>query len=177
MASSSEPSATGYRRPLSLWGGTIGFGLGAVVDVVLFHLVVQHHHLLSGYVDPSGYEGVRANVFYDGIFLAAMLGVTAIGAGLLWRTVNGAPVRFSGRYLGGAIVVGAGAFNVVDGVVTHYVLGAHDVVHDTAAWNPHWVVVSVGLLALGIGLLARADGPVDAAASTGERGAATPGEE
>ena len=149
-----------YRRSLLLWGGTVGFALGAIVDVVAFHLVFQHHHLFSGYIDPHGYEGFRTNVRYDGLFLSITLVLVVFGAAMLWRTVNRARVELSGRYLTGAILVGAGAFNVLDGTLSHYLLDLHDVVHGTEAWNPRWIVVSLLLLGAGLGLLYRADGPV-----------------
>ncbi|MCU4740454.1 DUF2243 domain-containing protein [Natronoglomus mannanivorans] len=143
-----------YRRPLLLWGGTVGFGLGAVVDVIVFHLILQTHHLLSGTYDPYSYDGLRTNVMVDGLFLAVMLAVAVVGAAMLWRTVNRARRRLSGLYTIGAVVLGAGVFNVFDGIGSHYVLDLHNVVHGTESWNPHWVVVSVVLLVLG-GLLVR----------------------
>ena len=146
-------TADRLRRRLLLAGGTIGFGLGAVVDTVLFHLIFQTHHLLSGFYDPYTLDGHRTNVMFDGLFLIATLAVTFVGLGLLWRLVNGTDRRFSTTYLVGSIVVGAGVFNVYDGLVDHYVLDLHNVVHGTEAWNPHWVVVSVLLLGLGLGLL------------------------
>jgi len=148
----SPPDGRGVREVL-LPGATVGFGLGAVVDVVLFHLVLQHHHLLSGYVDPHVDGGFRENVLYDGLFLLLMLGVTFVGLLALWRAANGTTVRLSNTSLAGAVLVGAGLFNTLDGVVSHYVLGLHDVVHDTTVWNPHWVVVSLLLLGTGAGIL------------------------
>jgi uncharacterized membrane protein len=148
-----------YRRKLLLWGGTVGFGLGAIIDVVIFHLVFQHHHILSGYFDPHSYEGMRTNVMYDGIFLALMFGVLFLGLVMLWQTTNRAQRRLSGLFLSGAIVTGAGVFNVFDGTINHYVLDLHNVVHNTEAWNPHWVVVSLVMLGVGISILYFADGP------------------
>lgn len=139
------------RRPLLLWGGVLGFGLGAVVDVLMFHLIFQTHHLLSGVYDPLTYDGLRTNVMFDGLFSIGMLAVMGLGAVMLWRTANRAHEPLSSLLVVGATLVGAGVFNVFDGVVDHYLLGLHDVVHGTAAYNPHWVVVS--LLMLGAGLL------------------------
>ncbi|QRV15565.1 DUF2243 domain-containing protein [Haloterrigena salifodinae] len=153
-------TADSLRRRFLLAGGTIGFGFGAVVDTVIFHLTLQTHHLLSGYYDPYSLDGYRTNVMFDGLFLIATLAITCVGFGLLWRVVNGTDRRFSTTYLLGSVLVGASVFNVYDGVVDHYVLDLHNVVHGTEAWNPHWVVVSVILLALGLGLLRVADGPV-----------------
>lgn len=149
---------TSARRRFLLAGGTIGFGFGAVIDTVLFHLTFQTHHLLSGFYDPYSLDGLRTNVMFDGLFLLSTLGIASVGLGLLWTTVNGTAERFSTRYLVGAIVVGAGVFNVFDGIVDHYLLDLHNVVHGTEAWNPPWVVVSAIMLAVGLLLLRRADG-------------------
>lgn len=151
-------TGTGTRRRLLLSGSTIGFGFGAVIDVVLFHQIFQTHHLLSGFYDPYSLDGLRTNVMFDGLFTLGMLAIMAVGLGLLWRLTNGTDRRFSTTYLVGAIVVGMGTFNVIDGVVSHYVLDLHNVAHGTEAWNPHWLAVSVLLLVFGLWLLRRADG-------------------
>ncbi|ELY94935.1 hypothetical protein C482_17718 [Natrialba chahannaoensis JCM 10990] len=151
-------SGTDRGQQVLLSGGTIGFGFGAVVDVVIFHLVFQTHHLLSGFYDPYSYDGLRTNVMFDGLFLAAMLGVMGLGFAFFWRTVNGVDQRFSSRHFLGSIIVGMGIFNVLDGVFSHYVLDLHNVVHGTEAWNLPWLVVSVVLLAVGLVLLWSADG-------------------
>jgi uncharacterized membrane protein len=150
------PSETRIRKLLP-WGATTGFGLGGALDVVMFHLILQQHHLLSGYIDPQNEGGLSANVYYDGVFLLVMLAVTGLGLVMLWRWANGASGRLSNTFLAGTVLLGAGVFNVLDGVVSHYVLGVHDVVHETGAWNPHWVVVSVLLLGTGVGLIVVAD--------------------
>lgn len=161
-------TAGDHRRSLLLWGGVFGFGLGALVDVMVFHQVFQTHHLLSGFYDPLTYDGLRTNVMFDGLFSLGMLAIMGVGMTMLWRTANRARRPLSSLVVGGASLVGAGVFNVFDGVVDHYLLGLHDVVHGTEAYNPHWVVVS--LLMLGAGFLVlrlaeRREGPT---AATGE---------
>ncbi|MDL5360432.1 DUF2243 domain-containing protein [Halalkalicoccus sp. NIPERK01] len=141
----------GYRRALLLWGGVLGFGIGALVDVLVFHLIFQTHHLLSGFYDPLTYDGLRTNVMFDGLFSLTMLLIAGLGAVMLWRIANRAREPLPSLVALGASLVGAGVFNVFDGVVDHYLLGLHDVIHGTEAYNPHWVVVS--LLMLGAGLL------------------------
>lgn len=144
-----------YRRPLILWGSTVGFGTGAIIDVVIFHLIFQHHHLLSSVYDPQTDAGLRRNITIDGLFIATMGLLTVLGAAMLWRTLNGTEKRLSARFTGGALILGGGIFNTVDGVVTHYVLDAHNVVHGTTVWNPPWVIVSLILLASGMAVLVR----------------------
>ncbi|WP_336363308.1 DUF2243 domain-containing protein [Halalkalicoccus salilacus] len=158
-------TADDHRRSLLLWGGVFGFGLGALVDVMVFHQVFQTHHLLSGFYDPLTYDGLRTNVMFDGLFSLGMLAIMGVGMAMLWRTANRATRPLSSLVVGGGTLVGAGVFNVFDGVVDHYLLGLHDVVHGTEAYNPHWVVVS--LLMLGAGFLVlqlaeRREGPTAA---------------
>lgn len=146
-----------HRRSLLLWGGVLGFGLGALVDVMIFHQVFQTHHLLSGFYDPLTYDGLRTNVMFDGLFSLAMLAITGVGMVMLWRTANSAARPLPSLVVVGAGLVGAGVFNVYDGIVDHYLLGLHDVVHGTEAYNPHWVVVSVLMLGAGLAVLWLAD--------------------
>ena len=154
-------SSRSYEREILLWGGTVGFGLGAIIDVIIFHLTTQHHHLLSGYIDPHSYEGLSANVMYDGLFLAVMFVVMFLGQVMLWRMANGTSERFSGVYIGGSVLIGAGIFNVIDGTINHYVLNLHTVIHNTEAWNPHWVAVSLLMLGAGGAVLYWSGGAVD----------------
>ena len=132
-------------------GGTAGFGLGALVDVLVFHLVLQWHHLLSASHSPETLSGLRMNVYYDGLFSLAMVAIMLFGTGIVWRELNGSRASHSALRMVGAVLTGTGLFNVFDGTVDHYVLHLHDVVHGTQAFNPHWVGAS--LLLLGIGIL------------------------
>lgn len=137
-----------------LGSGVFGFGLGALLDVVLFHLILQWHHLLSDFYDPGTLDGLRTNVFFDGVFSLVMVAIMLVGAGIVWRNLNrSAEPRSPVRALGG-VLVGAGLFNVFDGIADHYVLGIHDVVHGTQAFNPHWVGASLLILGAGILVLA-----------------------
>ncbi|PSQ35674.1 DUF2243 domain-containing protein [Halobacteriales archaeon SW_10_66_29] len=117
-----------------LGSGIFGFGLGAVGDVALFHHVLQWHHLLSARVDPSTLDGLRRNLLADGVFSLAMLGVMLAGTGIVWRNLNRTEATQPMVRLVGATLVGAGAFNLFDGVVDHYILNLHDV--PPAARNP-----------------------------------------
>lgn len=128
----------------------LGFGLGALADVLLFHLVLQWHHLLSSLYTPATLSGLRTNIFYDGVFSLGALGAMTVGAAAVWRAVNRAEEPYSGVRLVGSVLVGAGLFNVFDGVVDHYLLHIHEVVHGDPSLNPHWVGASLLLLGLGI---------------------------
>jgi uncharacterized membrane protein len=137
-------------RSVLVGAGVLGFGLGALVDVLLFHHVFQWHHLLSSFVSPETLAGLRTNLAYDGLFSLAMVGVMALGGILVWRGLNRSSEPHSPVRAVGALLTGAGAFNLFDGVVDHYVLGLHDVVHGAGALNPHWVGASLLLLGLDV---------------------------
>lgn len=138
-------------RTLLVGGSLFGAGAGALVDVALFHHVLQWHHLLSAVRAPTSVAALRWNLTFDGLFSLGMLGVLATGAALVWRATNRAREPYPTGRLLGSVLVGAGAFNLVDGVVDHYLLHVHDVVHGTSALNPHWIGAS--LLLVGVGLL------------------------
>jgi uncharacterized membrane protein len=129
-------------------GGLFGFGLSAVLDVLVFHLIFQTHHLLSNWYDPQTVAGLQRNIYYDGLFALGMLAVALVGAGLIWWSLNQRR-RLSTVTLAGTVLIGAGVFNTFDGIVDHSVLDIHNAVHGTTVWNPPWVAVSIGLLLLG----------------------------
>ncbi|WP_227374477.1 DUF2243 domain-containing protein [Haladaptatus halobius] len=143
------------RNAVLLGGGILGVGFGALLDVIVFHLILQWHHLLSSIYAPSTVAGLRTNVYFDGIFSLAMLGVMSLGGGMIWRALNRSDEAHSTVRLFGSVLVGVGAFNVFDGIVDHYLLHVHDAVHGTRALNPHWVGASFLLLGLGILVLTR----------------------
>jgi uncharacterized membrane protein len=144
-------SRTSRQRRLLLGSGTLGFGFGALLDVMIFHMILQWHHLLSGWIRTTTVDGLQANVYWDGLFSLTMTGIMLVGAGMMWRVLNRSSESYSGVRVIGGLLVGAGLFNVFDGIVDHYVLGIHDVVHGTQAFNPHWVGAS--LLIIGAGIL------------------------
>lgn len=141
-----------FGRVLLVGGALFGIGLAAVLDVLVFHQILQTHHLLSNWYTPYTPEGLQQNIYYDGLFALAMLGVTLSGAALVWWAANRSSHRLSTLQLAGSVFFGMGLFNTVDGIVSHYILDIHDAVHNTAVWNPHWILVSVVLVVLGVAL-------------------------
>ena len=148
-------SSTATTRTALVGGGVFGIGLAALLDVLVFHLILQSHHLLSNWYEPHTHTGLQQNIYYDGLFALGMLGVMLVGAGVIWWAVNGSTQPLSTLALVGSILVGMGLFNSVDGIVSHYLLDIHDVVHGTTVWNPPWILVSVVLFLLGAALLHR----------------------
>jgi uncharacterized membrane protein len=105
-------------------GLAAGVGLGAFVDGILFHQILQWHHFVSDDVSMTSLSGLETNTLWDGIFHAFSWIVCAAGIWMLWQAGrrNEMPAR---NVLLGAMLVGWGAFSFIDGVVLHLIAGLH----------------------------------------------------
>jgi uncharacterized membrane protein len=105
-------------------GLAAGVGLGAFVDGIVFHQILQWHHFVSDDVSMTSLGGLETNTLWDGIFHAFSWMVCAAGIWMLWKAGrNGTmPAR---NVLLGAMLVGWGAFSAIDGVLLHLVAGLH----------------------------------------------------
>ena len=143
-----ETTSSATRRAL-IAAGIVGFGFSGLIDVLLLHLVLQWHHLLSGLYSQTTMSGLRINILADGLFSIAMVVIMGIGGGLLWkserRTANPLPVR----PLAGALLVGLGVFDLYDALVDHILLGLHQPLSQGGTYNLHWIAIS--LLFIGAG--------------------------
>jgi uncharacterized membrane protein len=127
-------------------GLLLGIGLGGFVDGIVLHQILQWHHMLTS---TSGYPattvaGLEANTLADGLFHAATWLFVTAGVYALWR--RGMP---SWRVLLGTMLVGWGAFNLVEGLVDHELLGIHHV-RDDLGGPVGW---DLAFLALGVALV------------------------
>jgi uncharacterized membrane protein len=105
----------------------IGVGLGGWLDVIVFHELLQWHHLISGRVSANTLSGLQRNVRADGIFLAFAWVVTAAGAALLWRAARthvGVPRAVASA---GLVLLGWGLFNLLDEGLFHLAFGLHHI--------------------------------------------------
>ena len=137
----------------------MGIGLGGFLDGILFHQVLQWHHLLTaeGCCPAGTVAGLEDNTLADGVFhattWAAVLG-GAIAAIRAWQRGKLAPPW---RAHFGGLMVGWGAFNLVEGLIDHHLLGIHHVRDDLGAplgWDIAFLVLGAGLVAFG-GMLVR----------------------
>jgi uncharacterized membrane protein len=121
------------------WGAVLGFGFGGFFDGILLHQILQWHHLLS-LVPGAG--DLRWQVLWDGVFHALMYAVAALGLWGLWRARRHGG-ETEGRRLLGALMLGFGFWHVIDGVLSHWVLGLHRIRVDSPnplAWDLAWLV-------------------------------------
>ena len=144
---STTPAVTRPRAP----GILLGIGLGAFVDGIVLHQILQWHHLISSENDhpTTTVAGLEANTLADGLFHAAAWLVVIGGICVLWRRTNEWRWAASARALFAWMLVGWGAFNLVEGAINHQILGIHHVREGAG----HQTAYDVGFLAVSALLL------------------------
>jgi len=133
----------------------LGLGLGAFIDGIVLHQLLQWHHVLSDTAEnPVGtVAGLEANTLADGVFHAGALIVTAAGALLAlrhWRAGLASPPW--PVHIGG-LITGWGCFNVTEAMANHHLFGVHHVRDDLGgplSWDLGWLAASVILLVAGL---------------------------
>jgi len=132
-------ATTASRRYHSRSGYVLGFALGGFFDGILLHQILQWHHLLSS-IDS---EDIRFQVAADGYFHALMYVIAATGLWMLWASRN-RPGGMSGRLLFAGILIGFGAWHVVDALMSHWLLGIHRIRMDSSNplfWDLLWLAL------------------------------------
>lgn len=109
----------------------LGIGLAGLVDIIIFHAIMQWHHTISHKITPNTIESLQLNILYDGIFLSFSLIITIIGIVLLWFASNSNKknaVVFNKWLFVGLIFIGFGGFNTIEGIINHHILEIHHVI-------------------------------------------------
>src|SRR5215207_9190778 len=134
----------------------LGIGLGGFVDGIVLHQMLQWHHLLSDAGEPmTTVAGLEANTLADGFFHTATWLCVAVGSWLMFRAWQERRLAPSWPVQVGLLLVGWGAFNVVEGLVDHQLLGIHHVRDDLGGplgWDLAFLAFGVALVAVGWGL-------------------------
>jgi uncharacterized membrane protein len=105
----------------------LGIGLGGFVDGIVLHQILQWHHMVTEPFPPDSVQNLQTNTLGDGLFHAFAWMMAAVGLGLLWRASGRPDVLWSGRVLLGAVAIGWGLFNLVEGIVDQHLLAIHHV--------------------------------------------------
>lgn len=149
--------------PSKAAGVLYGIGLGGFVDGIVLHQILQWHHLVSdvGAYLTTSVAGLRLNMLADGFFHVGSW-LFVVGASIVtvaqWQQGRLPP---GWRFHLGGVLTGWGAFNVVEGLVNHQMLGVHHVRDDIggpASWDVGFLLISAALI-LGGWLLQRAGQP------------------
>ena len=137
------------RTPLVAAGLLLGADLGGFVDGIVLHQLLQWHNMLSGRLPPDTLVRAKVNMYWDGLFHAALWVLTASGLAMLWAATGRADVPYSGRTLVGGLLLGWRSFNVVEGLIDHTVLGLHHVYE----YTPNHRTADMAFLSGGLALL------------------------
>lgn len=146
------------RQSVLVTGVLLGIGLIASVDEALLHQVLQWHTLYWG-------TDQRGRILSDGALHLLIIGL------LVWSLVrvssmSSTAVRQSRRSLLAATLIGAGAFNLYDGLIDHLALHLH-LINEFVCPDPQannslatcpadlpyelgWLVIALALLGIGI---------------------------
>lgn len=141
------------RRHFPLSAGVFfGLGLGGFFDGIVLHQVLQWHHMLSSWYPVNTIENLELNTLWDGIFHSSTYVFVLIGLFILWRSAQRQHLYWSTELLIGSMLIGFGAFNVVEGLVDHQLLGIHHV-NETVP-RDQWLIWDIGFLIWGAAMLA-----------------------
>ena len=135
----------------------MGLGLGGLLDGIVLHQLLQWHHMLTdtGEHPMSSLAGLEANTVADGFFHLATWVLIVAAMALTVRAWQRRELAPPWRAQVGMLLAGWGAFNVVEGVVNHLVLGIHHVRDDLGApleWDLAFLALGALLIAWGLGL-------------------------
>lgn len=150
------PEVAGTSRSAAPWAPAVvlGLGLGGFIDGIVFHQILQWHHLLTSTGDhPSGtVPGLEANTLADGFFHLATWFLVAGGMLLTVRAWRRRELAPPWRVHLGMLLAGWGAFNLVEGLIDHQLLGIHHVRDDLGGplgWDLAFLGFGVLLLVAG----------------------------
>lgn len=134
-----------------LLAGTLlmGAGLGAFIDGIALHQVLQWHAMISTVVEPVDLVSSKVNMFWDGVFHLYSWVATVAALVIVVRELPRARAEVRTRTVLGGALAGWGFFNFVEGLIDHHIFGFHHV-HP----GEHQLAWDVGFLAFGALLIA-----------------------
>ena len=132
-------------------GILLGLGQAGFFDGIVFHQLLQWHHMFTNIESTDTVSGLELNTLGDGLFHLVDWLFTLAGLVVLWLAAIRNKVELSTSVFIGAFCIGAGLFNVVEGILSHHVLqihhvkpGAHQLAYDLG-------FIGAGILAIAIG--------------------------
>jgi uncharacterized membrane protein len=158
-----DPHERQGRFPTSA-GVLLGLGLGGFFDGIVLHQILQWHHMLTSAGYPAdSLQNLELNTLLDGLFHAATWLFTVAGLAVFWRHAHRRHVTWSTKLLSGSILLGFGAFNVLEGLVNETAPAGQWIYWDMAflAWGA--AMLLLGWVLLRAGRRETADVPAHAA--------------
>ncbi|WP_300578664.1 DUF2243 domain-containing protein [Phenylobacterium sp.] len=130
----------------------LGIGAMAAVDEVVFHQLLAWHHFFDWSTPAFG-------LFSDGLLHAAELIIFALGFFMI-LDIRGRQA-LAPRSAWAGFLLGAGGFQIFDGIIDHKVLRLHQIrygVDNLLIYDVVWNAAGVILIALGLLLARRSSG-------------------
>ena len=125
-------------------GVLLGIGLMAAIDEIVFHQLLAWHHFVD--TRSGAFALLSDGLLHSGELLFLIAGAFR-GAKLLQRGA------LHYRRFGAALLIGAGSFQIFDGVVDHKLLGLHQVRYVDPVWPYDVAWIGAGVIILGAGVL------------------------
>ena len=149
--------------PSRLPGFLLGVGLGGFVDGIVLHQLLQWHHLLTGDDEypVTTVAGLETNTVADGVFHLLTWMLVLLGVSLSLRAWQRGELAPPWRLHIGLLFAGWGAFNLVEGLLSHQLIGLHHVRDDLGgplSWDLGFLALGALLLTVGM-LLVRRSSP------------------
>lgn len=135
-----SPSTSRFGR-VTVAAFVIGVALSGFFDGILLHQVLQWHHLLS-LVPGEAFRDLRTQILFDGLFHVCIYIVAALGLWLMWRARGDLSRAGSRRHVLGGVLLGFGAWNIVDVGFFHWILRIHRIrvdVGNPMAYDLAWL--------------------------------------
>ena len=107
----------------------LGTGLGGFFDGIVLHQILGWHHLIctTTTCQATTVQHLKIQNAQDGVFHLGLWIITITGIVLLFRAMCRQAQPAPGNQLAGAILIGWGGFNFVEGILDHQILGIHHV--------------------------------------------------
>jgi len=160
----------------------LGIGLGGFIDGIVLHQILQWHHMLTstGSHPSTTVAGLEANTLADGFFHLATWVIVMVGTTLAIRDWQRGRFAPPWRAHVGNLLGGWGAFNLVEGLIDHELLGIHHVRDDLGGpigWDVGFLVFGALLVVIGIAMTrgAPARAPVTGRPADGRAAEGLPG--
>lgn len=139
-----------YSLP-NYWSGILfGLGLVAFIDEVVFHQLLHWHHFYDQSTTAVG-------LVSDGLFHAFSWFATIASLFMLASLKRSRSFR-RGQWWGG-LYLGAGAFQLYDGIVQHKLFRLHQIRYDVniTPYDVTWNVIAMLMIIIGIVISVRAN--------------------
>jgi len=136
-------------RGRNLWGGFLfGLGLVAFIDETVFHQLLHWHHFYDKSTTDIG-------LVSDGLFHALSWFAT-IGSSFMLADLHRRHAFWLKRWVGG-VFLGAGSFQLYDGVVQHKLMKLHQIRYnvDITPYDAVWNITAFAMIVVGFVLLVR----------------------